>query len=109
MNIIKNDIYSYDEVHSKEKKVLESMRKFDAGNNGLDDTLNDLMEYTKINLIDPKYPDKNNSIKLENLYKEYKLTLENTPWKKCSCNICKQCGIEMAIFREVIVIKKRYT
>ena len=56
------------------------MRKFDAGNNGLDDTLNDLMEYTKI-LIDPKYPDKNNSIKLENLYKEYKLALENTPWK----------------------------
>ena len=24
---------------------------------------------------------------------------KKTPWKKCKCQVCKKCGIEVAIFR----------
>ena len=57
------------------------------------------MDYTKIVYIDPNYPEKNNSEKLDNLNEEYKVTLEDMPWKQCKCNVCQKCGIEMAIFR----------
>ena len=99
MKLIKQNYVSYDEVHQKENKVLNSLRKYDSGKLALKETLSDLMDYTKIVYIDPNYPEKNNSEKLDNLNEEYKHTLENMPWKQCKCNVCQKCGIEMAIFR----------
>ena len=99
MRLIKNDLFSYEEVHAKEKHALSSLRSYDKGEINLEETLENLIEYSKIFLTDHIYPDKDNSMKLQNIFSNYKKLLQKTPWKKCKCQVCKKCGIEMAIFR----------
>ncbi len=36
----------------------------------------------------------------ESLYKKYSRTLEDKPWKKCPCKLCKEIGIDIIIFRK---------
>jgi len=99
MRLIKNNLFSYEEVLTKEKKTLNTLRKFEDGKAQLEETLQCLIEYSKIYLTDHNYPDKDNSVKLERLYGDYKKLLQDKPWGKCDCQVCKKCGIPMAIFR----------
>ena len=99
MRLIKNNLFSYEEVHNKEINAINSLRKFDRGETNLEETLENLIAYSKIFLTDYSHPDKEYSEILQNLFDDYKVLLQKSPWKKCNCQVCKQCGIEMAIFR----------
>ncbi len=99
MRLIKNNLFSYEEVHIKEKNSLKLLRSFEDGSAQLEETLQSLIEYSKIYLTDHNYPDKDNSVKLDRLYGDYKKLLQDKPWEKCDCQVCKKCGIQMAIFR----------
>jgi len=99
MRLIKNNLFSYEEVHTKEKYALSSLRSFGDGNGQLEETLQSLIEYSKIHITDHENPNKDNSDKLEIIYKDYKKLLQDKPWEKCDCQVCKKCGIQMAIFR----------
>ena len=98
-NIIKNNIFSYEEVHEKENKALLLLREYDKGKSDIDSTLEKVMDYTKIILTNPRYPNKDISDKKDKLYHAYKKLLFDSPWKSCLCKVCQRCGIEMAIFR----------
>ena len=99
MRLIKNNLFSYEEVHKKEKNVLNSLRRYGDEGDNLEETLQSLIEYSKICLTDHTNPYKDNSAKLENLHEDYKKLLEDKPWEKCDCQVCKKSGIQMAIFR----------
>ena len=99
MRLIKNNLFSYEEVHKKEKNALNSLSRYGDEGTNLDETLQNLIEYTKICLTDHTNPYKDNSAKLENLHEDYKKLLEDKPWEKCDCQVCKKSGIQMAIFR----------
>ena len=99
MRLIKNNLFSYEEVHKKEKNVLNSLRRYGDEGDNLEETLQSLNEYSKICLTDHTNPYKDNSVKLENLHEDYKKLLEDKPWEKCDCQVCKKSGIQMAIFR----------
>jgi hypothetical protein len=64
------------------------MRDFDNGLLSVEQTLEVVQEYD--HLITPDRPD--NSALLRR-------TLEATPWKECTCEICKTDGIQVIIFR----------
>lgn len=71
-----------------EKAALDALRKFDAGLLSIDDTLKPVLEYdTLIGDDRGKHP------------VLYRKLLEDKPWKACGCEICKNAGIEVVIFR----------
>ena len=75
------------------------MGRFGDEDANLEDTLQSLIDYSKIILTDHTNLYKDNSVQLEYLHKAYKKLLEDKPWEKCDCQVCKKCGILMSIFR----------
>ena len=71
-----------------EHDALRAVREYDRGLLDLDTTLDVLLEIDKLE---------------EYNYDQHKIlyrrVLEDKPWKKCSCEICKALGVEVIIFR----------
>lgn len=86
--LLQKGIGNIDLYKKLEKKSLDALRLFDKGLLGIEDTLQIILDYDNL------FNDKLN--KNEQLYRR---VLEETPWKKCCCDICKEVGIEVIIFR----------
>jgi hypothetical protein len=71
-----------------EQAALTTVRAFAAGNCRLESCLEAVMEYDKLVTADR-----------EDMTDIYRKTLEDRPWERCACSICKDVGIEVAIFR----------
>jgi len=71
-----------------ESKCLGAVREFNQGQGDIPRTVNLLLKYH--GLISEGGPD---------MRVEYERTLEAMPWKNCPCDICKQWGVEVLIFR----------
>jgi hypothetical protein len=78
---------SQSEYQSLAQDCLDTLRKYDNNNSTLDDTMEKLKEFNIINTGDEK------------LLGYYRRTLKSKVWKKCPCPICKEIGIDVAIFR----------
>ncbi|MEM2741930.1 MAG: tRNA-guanine transglycosylase DpdA, partial [Nitrososphaeria archaeon] len=70
-----------------EQECLQKLRMYDRGEIDLESVLQALSKFNKAIGGRPE------------LIKYYKRTLEEKPWKKCDCPICKNIGIEVVIFR----------
>lgn len=82
-----------------EKKALSLVRDFDKGEAGIKETLNAVIDYQRFLLeIDAKDTTSVDK-KLSEIAKRVGRTLEDQPWKKCSCDICSKVGVEVIIFR----------
>jgi hypothetical protein len=73
-----------------EEKALKSLIKYDNNEISIEDTLNNVLRYDKLLL-------RNSDGK--NLEEKYRRTLEDKPWKICNCDICREIGIHVIIFR----------
>ena len=71
-----------------EAAAMDALRKYDSGLLSVDETLKPVLEYDALIGDDRE--------KHADLYRE---VLEDKPWKKCGCEICKTVGIEVIIFR----------
>jgi hypothetical protein len=79
------------ELLALEQKAIQSLRMFDSGKMSLEKTLHAVMKYDKLLT--------RNSDDGFNLEQRYRKTLENRPWEKCTCDICKRMKIDVLIFR----------
>ncbi|MEM2507459.1 MAG: tRNA-guanine transglycosylase DpdA, partial [Nitrososphaeria archaeon] len=70
-----------------EQDCLQKLRMYDKGETDLESVLQALSKFNKAIGERPE------------LINYYKRTLEEKPWKKCDCPICKNIGIEVVIFR----------
>ena len=70
-----------------EKNVLDLIHSYDRKESSLDETLNAVIEYGKLMGDDPRNESK------------YRKTLEDRPWEKCPCTVCKQAGIDVLVLR----------
>lgn len=70
-----------------EQSCLAALRAFDQENCTITEVLNLLREYEQIH-DDRK--DRSNA---------YRQTLEARPWKNCPCDVCRQVGVDVIIFR----------
>jgi hypothetical protein len=78
-----------------EAECLRRLREFDAGrSDDVEAVLDVLAEYHE--LFDQR-----------DRVGVYRRTLEDQPWKRCSCGICAKAGIEVAIFRGTERNKRR--
>ena len=75
-------------VQRVEQKLMKLLREFDDDKVSVDSALEALAEYD--HLITP---DRDGELD------EYRRTLEARPWKECGCDICREDGIEVIIFR----------
>lgn len=71
-----------------ESASLDALRKYDKGHLNIDEVLEKVLAYDML-IGDGR----------ERHAKMYRQTLEDMPWKKCECKICKDIGIEVIIFR----------
>jgi len=74
-------------LKSLEQECLTKLRMYGKGEINLESVLSSLSEFNKIAGGRPE------------IINFYKRTLKEKPWKKCDCPICKNVGIEVAIFR----------
>ncbi|MEH7238846.1 tRNA-guanine transglycosylase DpdA [Bacillus sp. JJ1562] len=88
--LLNQGIGTLKEYQELEAKSMKALRLFDKGLLSLEETLNTVMAY------DEKFNDEKKAVKQRELYQR---TLEDTPWKKCECKICREVGIEVIIFR----------
>lgn len=77
-----------EDVVRMEKACFDALKKYDEGKISAQITVEILHDYDQ--LITPDRPDNRDQILR---------TLEDAPWKKCQCDICKKDGIQVVIFR----------
>jgi len=82
--------YSTHSLARLEEEALKALNDYDAEKTSLGKTLNVVMKYDDL-LI--RSTDENG------MRKKYKRTLREKPWKSCSCEMCKELGIHVLIFR----------
>jgi hypothetical protein len=75
-------------ISKMEQEALRGVRAYAGGSGSLDNALNALLEYDQYVTAD--------RIDMRPLYRR---TLENKPWERCPCEICKSAGVEVVIFR----------
>jgi hypothetical protein len=75
-------------ISQMEQAALRSVREYAARQGSLDAALNALLEYDRFVTADRV-----------DLSGPYRNTLEKRPWELCGCEVCRQAGVEVVIFR----------
>lgn len=79
---------SDDRILSMERDALRGVREYAKGEASMDAALTALMEYDQHVTTD--------RVDMEPLYRR---TLEERPWERCDCAVCRDSGVEVVIFR----------
>lgn len=82
--------YSARDLVKLERRALKALRDYGAGKIGLRKALNSVMKYDEL-LI--------RSADEDGMRRKYERTLREKPWESCSCEMCKELGIHVVIFR----------
>jgi hypothetical protein len=99
-NLAKQGIYSQEDLQAREARALKTLRAFDRGEVGEEETLDAVMAYTAPLAIGRDHcHSPSETQKLDGLRDRYEQTLRDRPWKSCSCEVCSQVGVEVIIFR----------
>ena len=99
MQGIKRGIFSAEDLQARERKALALLRAFDKGEAKLFPTLDAVMDYHQF-LVRGETEDEAKQEKvLAKTRANVQRTLEEAPWKRCTCDICSKVGVEVIIFR----------
>lgn len=95
----KDGTYNPERLARLEASALKALRLFDAGTSSAKVALDAVMAHQR-EIETPAYSDEaKREMKLESIRTAVHETLDAAPWKRCSCDICSQVGIEVIIFR----------
>lgn len=83
--------YSFEDLKRMEIDALNTLIQYDNGKVSLDQALKTVLEYDNLLL--------RGTSDLKDLSDRYFQTLFDKPWKSCKCDICKELGIQIIIFR----------
>ena len=97
--LVKKGYFTHDFLLRQEIDTLAAVRALDQGHGNVDDTLAYLMAYTASTLINPKTGNPASPKVLARIREDYRTMLTERPWQKCPCDVCRQVGVEAAIFR----------
>lgn len=104
---IKRGAFGAEDLQGREQKALTRMRQYDKGASTLDETLDAVMDYHQFLLRgDGTSVDKQDKI-LAKTATQVRRTLEDSPWKRCTCDVCRAIGVEVIIFRSSNRNKRR--
>ncbi|WP_432571584.1 tRNA-guanine transglycosylase DpdA [Kineococcus sp. SYSU DK005] len=83
-----------------ERESLRALRAYDEGTTTVEAALNTVLQYDAL----VRTPEERTKRPYRDLYGK---TLEDRPWKTCSCGLCECYGIQMLIFRGTERNKRR--
>lgn len=83
------------EAATMEREVLRRLRGLDEGSVTVDEVMSGLADYETITASKKSYLD------------HYRRTLTDAPWRDCPCRLCRDHGVEIAIFRGTERNKRR--
>ena len=86
--IIAQGIATFEQLQRLEQDALKAVRAYGRRSLDIETTLAILLEIDKIE-----------GYNYEQHKEAYRKVLEDRPWEQCSCNICRDLGIEVIIFR----------
>lgn len=93
-----SDPYSHDKSRiDEEQEVFDRLKDYTNGDITPKELVEKIKEYEET--LKEKKDRKTSFEKINNLEDEYMRTLVRKPWEKCSCHICDQYGVHVAIFR----------
>ena len=107
MQGIKRGVFSAEDLHRREQLALTRLRRFDQGQAGVDETLEAVMDYHQFLLRGDGTGVEQQDKTLSQTSALVRRTLEDRPWKRCSCSICRDVGVEVIIFRSSNRNKRR--
>ena len=93
--LIRSGRVQQEEARALERATLAALRAFDRGKCSLDEALDALCAYQ--GLHDPE----------ANRRDQYRRMLADAPWKSCDCTVCRDVGLEVALFRGTERNKRR--
>ncbi len=96
---IKSGAYCPDQLQSKEKLALETLRFFDVNKVSKEKVITTVLDYIEYQLRGQKLEEKKIKKEIEITNINLDRTLTDKPWKFCDCLICKEVGVEVIIFR----------
>jgi hypothetical protein len=83
-----------------ERQTLNEIRSYATNGGSYKNALSSLREYWGIILLEKAKKDQTEANKiLEKQTSNAARTLEDKPWEKCDCSICKSIGVDVVIFR----------
>jgi hypothetical protein len=104
---IKRGIFSAEDLHRRESIALSTLRAYDQAQAKSLDALDAVMDYYQF-LVRAGDQDAAQQEKALSLMRErVRRTIEDMPWKRCQCDICKAVGVEVIIFRSSNRNKRR--
>jgi hypothetical protein len=113
MNLARMGIANQEKMQAVERAALDGLRAYGERRQGLIETLQDLADHQDrlIDRDDPRYRDTRIKVPGEasrkGMITRYRRTLEERPWERCGCNICKAAGIHVVLYRGTQVNKRR--
>ncbi|BAZ19259.1 queuine tRNA-ribosyltransferase (plasmid) [Kalymmatonema gypsitolerans NIES-4073] len=93
--------YERETLRQLEQEALKAIREYDKDNISLDESLEKLLAYDELLELprDGKVTPTAKARRLRQHTQLYRELLEVKPWQECECKICKDYGVETAIFR----------
>ena len=96
---VKSGRYRQEDLVAMEDRALSAIRNYAVGRADLEDALDAILAYS-VPLIET---DRTTEAQLERKLSQkrvaYSRTLMDRPWEDCTCEICRQAGVEAVIFR----------
>lgn len=84
-----------------ERSALAALRAYDRGEADLEETLDAVLAYATPATLGSEVgelPGLGRGL-VAGLRERYRRTLEDRPWSRCGCPVCRSLGVEVAIFR----------
>ncbi len=99
MQGIKRGIFSAEDIQRKEFMALSKLRMYDRGKCTSKAALDAVMEYHRFLVLGDDKTSHSHEKILDQTRARVSRTIEEMPWKRCGCDICRTVGVEVIIFR----------
>ena len=107
MQGVKRGIFRAEDLHKREQIALKALRAFDQGSGSASGTLDAVMDYHQFLVRGESEDFAQHEKDIAKTRERIQRTLEEVPWKRCSCDVCRTIGVEVIIFRSSNRNKRR--
>lgn len=104
---VKRGIFSAEDLQRREQLALSTLRAYDKGQAKAGDTLDAVMDYHQFLLRGDEDQEAQQDKSIAKTRALIRRTIEELPWKRCGCDICRAVGVEVIIFRSSNRNKRR--
>jgi hypothetical protein len=104
---IKRGTFSAEDLQKREQRALTRLRELDRGAATVKATLDAVMDYHQFLVRGDGTGLEAQDKALAKTTALVRRTLEDKPWKRCTCDVCREIGVDVIIFRSSNRNKRR--